>query len=158
MEKDQRDLLLAFNEQSVKYLVVGGYALGRYTEPRVTKDLDIFIEVSEENANRVFTALAKFGAPLEGYTVADFEDPYSGFQFGLPPNQIDIILAISEVTFAEAWTESIPGSTGEGISVRYISLEHLIRNKLAAGRLQDLADVEALRKAQKANQIPDADQ
>ncbi len=64
MKNDQRDLLLAFNEQHVKYLVVGGYALGQYTEPRVTKDLDVFVEISEENAQRVFVALAKYGAPL----------------------------------------------------------------------------------------------
>jgi hypothetical protein len=150
MEKDQRDLLLAFNEQSVKYMIVGGYALGRYAEPRVTKDLALFVEASQENAGKVFTALAKFGAPLAGLTPADFQDPYSGFQLGLPPNQIDIILAISDVSFAEAWAESTIGSTGEGIQVRYISLQHLIRNKLAAGRLQDLADAEALTKAKDA--------
>jgi hypothetical protein len=74
MKSDQRDLLLAFNEQQVKYLVVGGYALGRYTEPRVTKDLDVFVEISEENAQRVFVALAKYGAPLDGLTPKDFQD------------------------------------------------------------------------------------
>jgi hypothetical protein len=68
----------------------------------------------------------------------------------MPPNQIDILLAISAVTFAEGWPESTAGSTGEGIPVRYISLEHLIRNKLAAGRLQDLADADALVKARRA--------
>jgi hypothetical protein len=150
MEKDQRDLLLAFNEQSVRYLIVGGYALVRYTEPRVTKDLDIFIEISEENARRVYAALAKFGAPVAQYTPADFQDPYSGFQFGVPPSQIDIILAISAVSFDEAWRDSIVGSTGDQIPVRYISLDHLIRNKLAAGRLQDLADADALVRARKA--------
>lgn len=80
MLKDQTDLLLAFTEQSFRYLIVGGYALGRYTGPRVTKDLDVFIEVSEENASRVFKALAEFGAPLGGITAADFQDPYAGFQ------------------------------------------------------------------------------
>jgi len=151
MEKDQRDLLLAFNEQQVRYLVVGGYALGIYTEPRVTKDLDVFVEISEENAQRVFTALAKYGAPLQGYTPKDFQDPYSGYQFGLPPSQIDIIFAISAVSFEDAWRDSISGETGEGIAVRYISLEHLIRNKLAAGRLQDLADAAALKASIEAN-------
>jgi hypothetical protein len=89
MEKGQRDLLLAFNEQQVKFLVVGGYALGRYTEPHVTKDLDIFVEISEDNAQRVFAALAAYGAPLAGYTPKDFQDPYSGYQFGFPPSQIE---------------------------------------------------------------------
>jgi hypothetical protein len=84
MQKDQRDLLLAFNEQSVRYLIVGAYAVGRYTEPRATKDLDVFIDTSDDNAQRVFVALASFGAPLQGLSVADFQDPYSGFQFGVP--------------------------------------------------------------------------
>jgi hypothetical protein len=68
MEKDQRDLLLAFNEQQVRYLLVGGYAIGRYSEPRATKDLDVFIDITDDNAERVFVALAKYGAPLAGYT------------------------------------------------------------------------------------------
>jgi len=151
MEKDQRDLLLAFNEKSVRYLIVGGYALGRYTEPRATKDLDIFVGTSNEDAQRVFAALAKFGAPIEGFTPSDFQDPYSGFQFGIPPSQIDILLAISAISFEEAWEQSVPGTTGDGIPVRYISLDHLIRNKLAAGRLRDLADAEALVNAKAAN-------
>jgi hypothetical protein len=152
MEKDQRDLLLAFNEQQVRYLLVGGYAIGRYTEPRVTKDLDVFVDITDDNAQRVFAALAKYGAPLKGYTPKDFQDPYSGFQMGLPPSQIDIIFAISALTFEEAWSESVPGTTGDDIPVRYISLEHLIKNKAAAGRLQDLADVAALKAARKANE------
>ncbi len=151
MEKDQRDLLLAFNEKSVRYLIVGGYALGRYTEPRVTKDLDVFVDTANDNAERVFAALASFGAPIQGYSPADFQDPYSGFQFGVPPSQIDILLAISALTFEEAWAYSVPGSTGDGIPVRYISRDHLIRNKLAAGRLQDLADADALVRAKAAN-------
>jgi hypothetical protein len=155
MLKDQRELLLALNEEQVRYLVVGGYALGQYTEPRVTKDLDIFVEISEDNSRRLFTALAKYGAPLGAYTVADFQDPYSGYQFGLPPSQVDIMFAISAVSFEEAWRDSVPGETGDGIAVRYISFEHLIRNKEAAGRLQDLADAAALRASRLANEGPD---
>ena len=150
MEIDQRDLLLAFNEQSVRYLLVGAYALNIYTEPRATKDLDIFVATSDENAERVFTALAKFGAPVAGMSPADFQDPYSGFQFGVEPSQIDVILAMSALTFEEAWADSVPGFVEDGIPVRFISREHLIRNKTAAGRLKDLADVEALIKAKKA--------
>ena len=134
MLKDQTDLLLAFNEQHVKYLLIGGYALGRYTEPRVTKDLDVFVDITDENAQRVFDALAKYGAPLKGYTPKDFQDPYSGYQLGLTPSQVDVIFAISAVSFDEAWKDSVPGQTGDGIPVRYISLEHLIRNKVAAVR------------------------
>lgn len=151
MEKDQRELLIAFNEQSVRYLLVGGYALGQYTEPRVTKDLDVFVDISDDNAQRVYIALAKYGAPLKGYTPKDFQDPYSGYQMGQPPSQVDILFAISALTFEEAWRDSIPDVTGDGIPVRYISRDHLILNKTVAGRLQDLADVAALKASAKAN-------
>jgi hypothetical protein len=152
MLKDQRDLLLAFNEHSVRYILVGGYALSRYTEPRVTKDMDVFVEIADENAKRVFTALAEFGAPLAGFTPADFQDPYTGFQIGLAPSQIDIIFAISGLTFEEAWSGSVPGETAEGIPVRYLSADDFVRNKTAAGRLQDMADVEAVIASKKANE------
>jgi hypothetical protein len=152
MLKDQRDLLHAFNEHLVRYILVGGYALGRYTEPRVTKDMDLWVEIAEENAARVYRALAQFGAPLAGLTPKDFQDPYSGFQIGLPPNQIDIIFAASGISFEEAWDESVEGMSEEGIPVRYLSSDHFIRNKAAAGRLQDLADVAAVLASRKANE------
>lgn len=153
MEMDQLDLLRAFNEQSVRFLVVGAYALNVYTEPRATKDLDVFIEVSEENSKRVFLALAKYGAPIKGLSPADFLEPYAGFHFGVQPSQIDILLAISGLTFEEAWKDSIADLI-EHIPVRYISREHLIINKTAAGRLRDLADVEALQEAYVAYVTP----
>ena len=81
---------------------------------------------------------------------ADFQDPYSGFQFGVPLSQIDVILAISAVTFDEAWADSVPGVVEGDIPVRYISREHLIQSKTAAGRLRDLADLDAILKAEKA--------
>ena len=150
MLKDHRELLLAFNAHSVRYLLVGGYALGVYAEPRATGDLDLFVETSEENAERVFAALAQFGAPLEGISALDFTDPYVGFQVGAPPNQIELIFALSGgISFAEAWQESQAGVTAEGTPVRVLSADHFIRNKLAAGRLQDLADADAVRRARK---------
>lgn len=151
MLKDQRDLLLAFNEQHVRYLLVGGYALVQYTEPRATKDMDLWVDITAENAERVFKALASFGAPLAGYTPKDFQDPYSGFQIGQPPGEIDILFAASGLSFNEAWEASIEGTTDEGITVRYLSSDDFIRNKTAAGRLQDLADVAAVLASRKAN-------
>ncbi len=152
MLKDQRDLLLAFNARQVRYILVGGYALGRYTEPRVTKDMDVFVGTDDENADRVFKALADFGALLAGRTPKDFQDPYFGFQIGNIPSQIDLIFAISGVSFEEAWLASIVGTTSEGIPVRYLSSDHFVRNKTIAGRLQDLADVAAVLAALKANE------
>lgn len=151
MLKDQIDLLRAFNTARVRYLLVGGYALGRYAEPRATRDLDVFVDASAENSFRTFEGLALFGAPLAGYKPVDFQTVYETFQIGAPPYAIDIIFAISGVPFDEAWAESIEGVTSEGISVRYLSMEHFIRNKAAAGRLQDLADVAAVKASRKAN-------
>jgi hypothetical protein len=149
--QDQRDLLLAFNACHVKYLLVGGHALGRYAEPRVTRDMDVFIDLSQENSERVFAALARYGAPLAGYSPADFQNPYDGFQIGAPPQQIDLLFTISAVTFDEAWQDSLEGTIFDGIPVRYLSSDHFIRNKTAAGRLQDLADVAAVLASRKAN-------
>lgn len=84
MEKDQRDLLLELNARKVKFLIVGGYAFSHYAEPRATKELDIFIAGTDENAQLVFTALAAFGAPLEWMTAKDFQQPKTWFQIGLP--------------------------------------------------------------------------
>ena len=153
MLKDQRELLLAFNACRVKFLLIGGHALGRYTEPRVTGDMDLFVAISEENAERVFSALAQFGAPLANYSTADFQDPYSGFQIGIKPQQIDLIFAITGVTFDEAWTNSVEGVTEDGIAVRYLGADDFISNKNAVGRLQDLADVEAVLAARRANKL-----
>jgi hypothetical protein len=148
MEKDQFDLLRVFNEKGVKYLIVGGYAVSHYTEPRVTKDLDIYIETSNENVVRVYEALAIFGAPLTGMTPGDFQDPAWGYQIGQPPSRIDILQEIAAVEFQSAWETGEDGLIGEDIRVRYISADDLIKNKLALGRHRDLADVEAIRESE----------
>lgn len=152
MLKDHRDLLLAFNACRVKFLLVGGHALGRYTEPRVTGDMDVFIDTGEDNAKRVFAGLAQYGAPLAEYTVETFQNPYEGFQIGVPPQQIDLLFAVSGLTFDEAWANSIEGTTSDGMPVRYLSEDDFIRNKTAADRLQDQADVAAVIAARKANE------
>jgi hypothetical protein len=154
MLKDQRDLLLAFNAHNVRYLVIGGYAYSHYTEPRATKDLDVFVDPSPENAAAVFEALVDFGAPLAGMTSRDFQDGKSWFQIGVALSRIDIIQSIDAVDFDTAWKSSEPGMAGDDIPVRYISLEDLIRNKLAVGRLRDLADVEDLKAAIVATSKP----
>jgi hypothetical protein len=148
MEKDQFDRLRGFNEKGVRYLIVGGYAVSHYTEPRVTKDLDIYIETSDENVARVYEALAIFGAPLAGMTPADFQDPAWGYQIGQPPSRIDILQEITAVEFQSAWEAGEDGLIGEDIRVRYISADDLIKNKLALGRHRDLADVEAIRESE----------
>ena len=108
-------------------------------------------EALDVHVNFVPRRLDQSCQPTDHGTVEDFQDPYSGYQLGLPPSQIDVIFAISAVSFEEAWRDSVPGQTGDGTEVRYISLEHLIRNKRAAGHLQDFADAAALENSRAAN-------
>jgi len=151
MEKDQRDLLRVFNERKVKYLIVGGYAVSYFTEPRVTKALDIFIDTSDENVAIVYAALAAFGAPLAGMTPKDFQDPAWGYQIGQPPSRIDVLQELTAIDFESAWLAGEDGLIDSDIPVRYISPGDLIKNKLALGRHRDLADVEAIRESEAAN-------
>ena len=144
MPDDLKELLRAFNDQGVKYLIVGGYAFGVHAEPRATKDLDIFIRSDEENSQAVFRALAQYGAPLDGLSPFDFMDGTT-FQIGQPPARIDILQHIDGVAFDEAWSNRIEGVIDGQIRAAVISRDDLIRNKLATGREQDALDVKTLR-------------
>ena len=144
MGEDLKDLLRAFNAHAVKYLVVGGYAFGVHAEPRATKDLDLFIQPSQENSEAVFRALAQFGAPLEGLGPADFMDG-TIFQIGQPPARVDILQQIDSISFVEAWVNRIEGRVDGEVPAVVLSKEDLIRNKVASGREQDLLDVKKLR-------------
>jgi len=148
MPDDLKELLRAFNDHGVKYLIVGGYAFGVHAEPRATKDLDIFIRSDEQNAAAVFRALAQYGAPLVDLTPADFMDGTT-FQIGQPPARIDILQHIDGVTFDEAWKNRIEGLVDGQIKAAVISRDDLIRNKLATGREQDILDSKNLRAASK---------
>ena len=143
---DFSDLLRLFEDSEIRYLVVGGYAVMVYTEPRFTKDLDIWIDPTPENAKKVFAALAQFGAPLTGCTAADFATPDMVYQIGVPPIRIDILTCITAVEFAEAWRER-ERRPFQGNPAWFVGREHLLRNKQAAGRPRDLIDAEELRLA-----------
>jgi len=151
LTKDLKDILRAFNANSVKYLIVGGHAFGVHAEPRTTKDLDLFIRSDAENAKAVFRALAQFGAPIAGMTPQDFADGTT-YQIGQSPERIDILQKIDGVTFDEAWANRIEGTIDGEIRASIISREDMIKNKLASGREQDLLDVKAIRAAEKAAQ------
>jgi hypothetical protein len=146
MTNDLKELLRAFNAHGVKYLIVGAYAFGVHAEPRATKGLDLFIRSDEENIKAILRALAQYGAHLGSLTPADFTDD-AVFLIGQPPARIDIMRKIDGVTFDEAWENRIVGLIDGNIPAHVISREHLIQNKLAVGRHQDLADVEKLREA-----------
>lgn len=143
MSPDFRDLLAEFNAREVEYLVVGAHALAAYGHVRATKDLNVWIRPSPTNAHRVLKALAAFGAPLHDLTESDLTLPGLIFQIGADPVRIDVITAIDGVEFDEAWPARFR-TTFAGIPVPVLSRHHLITNKKATGRLQDLADVERL--------------
>jgi len=140
---DFRDLFAALNDAGVKYLLIGGYAVAFHSQPRFTKDLDIWVEATVENADRVFAALKTFGAPLANLTSADLTQPDLIFQIGVPPNRIDVLTSIDGVMFTEAWNAHEQTTYGDQ-SVPVINRTHLIQNKRASGRPQDLLDIKSL--------------
>ena len=143
MSPDFRDLLAAFNAEGVEYLVVGAHALAAHGHVRATKDLDVWVRPDAENAKRVLKALQAFGAPLHDLTEADLITPDLIFQIGVPPMRIDVLTAIDGVDFAEAWpTRMLTRFADQPVAV--LSKEDLLKNKRAAGRTQDLADIERL--------------
>lgn len=147
MLEDQRDLLFAFNAEGVEYMVVGGHAVNAYGVPRLTKDIDVFIRSSEANSERVFRALTRFGAPLEGLSPNDFRGhPEEVFQIGVEPNRVDILQSISGVDFEPAWKRRALFEVEEGLTAPFLSLEDLLANKQTTARPQDLADVAHLTK------------
>lgn len=143
MNPDFVDLLRAFTDAEVRFLVVGAYALALHGRPRATGDLDVFVEPNAANAGRVVTALKAFGAPLHGVTEGDFAAPGIVFQIGLAPRRIDILTELSGISFDEAWRSRAPGPFGP-LQVDFIGRDAFIRNKRATGRPQDLADIDAL--------------
>lgn len=148
MSPDFKDLLSAFNARGVEYLVVGAYALAAHGRVRATSDLDVWVRADAGNAKRVMEALAEFGAPLHEITEIDLQRPGVVFQIGVAPLRIDILTAIDAVDFDEAWAKRLSTSFA-GQPVPVLSVEHLIRNKRAVGRAQDLADLEWLEAAAK---------
>jgi hypothetical protein len=144
MPKDLKELLRAFNDHAVKYLVVGGYAFGVHAEPRATKDLDLFVRPDAQNSEAIFRALAQYGAPLGDLSPADFMDG-TVFQIGQPPARVDLLQHIDGISFDQAWENRIEGLVDGEIRTIVISKADLIQNKLASGREQDILDVKMLR-------------
>lgn len=123
--------------------MIGGYALAFHAQPRFTKDMDVWVEASIENAQRVFDALQTFGAPLENLTPTDLAQSDLIFQIGLAPNRIDIATGIDGVNFQDAWNAREQTTYGDQ-PVQVINRLHLVQNKRASGRPQDLIDLQSL--------------
>jgi len=143
---DFRELLSLLEKHKVRYLVVGGYAVMKYTEPRFTKDLDLWISTDEENSKAVYSALKEFGAPLKSLVPADFTQEGYFYQMGNPPFRLDVMMSIPGVTFETAWANREKVQL-EGLVIPFISKADLIKAKEAGGRPQDLIDAKELRKA-----------
>lgn len=143
VNSDFSDLLSLFNARDVKYLVIGGYAVVQHAEPRFTNDLDLWIGAETRNAAAVFSALHDFGAPLAGLSASDFREEGYFYRMGTPPARVDILMGIPGVAFDDAWQRRVEVDF-DGLSVAFIGREDLIEAKRAAGRTQDLLDVEAL--------------
>jgi hypothetical protein len=137
-----KELLQLLNEFEVEYLIVGGFAVMKYGEPRYTKDLDIWVNNSAQNSRRVVRALKKFGAPLDhdGITPETFTERQVVYQIGIAPVRVDILTEITGVKFADAWKKKV-ASTFFGVPVHFISFDDLVANKRALGRSSDLQDL-----------------
>jgi hypothetical protein len=145
LHEDFRDLLVLFADAGVEFVIVGAYALALHGAPRASGDIDLFVRATPRNAERVFAALARFGAPLEavGVTAGDFARSGVVYQIGLPPQRIDVLTEISGVTFDEVWESRLTAEI-EGRSIAFIGRAALLKNKRAAGRPQDIADAARL--------------
>lgn len=149
MSSDYRDLLAEFNDHRVEFLVVGAHALAAHGRIRATKDMDLWVRPTPANAARAYAALKSFGAPLLDLREEDLATPGVVFQIGVQPVRIDVITAIDAVEFDEAWADRLETRFADQ-DVAVLSRAMLIRNKRAAGRTQDIADVEWLEANQPA--------
>jgi hypothetical protein len=144
------DLLSAFRACNVRYLIIGGWAVSVHAQPRATQDMDIFVSSDRGNIEAVYEALIRFGAPLKNISKGQFLEPGAFFRIGAPPCQVDIFPGIPGAKFEECWPNRVEVllDAESALSANVISAEDLIAAKTASGREQDLADVQAIRRAQ----------
>lgn len=150
LAKDFEDFIKLLNKHQVEYMVVGGYALALHGKPRHTGDLDIWINVSEENADKLMFVINEFGLASLGLQKNDFLEEGSMVQIGYPPLRIDLLNTIDGVEFNEAYKNKLSIDL-DGLKTDYIGLNDFIRNKTSSGRAQDLSDVKELKKIKNRN-------
>ncbi|OGW16289.1 MAG: hypothetical protein A2Y48_09095 [Nitrospirae bacterium RIFCSPLOW2_12_42_9] len=143
LSKDFKEFIELLNENNVRYLVVGGYAVAFHGHPRYTKDLDIWVELSPDNANKIIDALKKFGFGSLGLKPNDFLESDQIIQLGYPPNRIDILTTLQGLNFEDCYKSRVEIEI-QGLHIDFIDIENLRKNKRATGRSQDLADAENL--------------
>jgi hypothetical protein len=143
LERDRKEFIELLNARDVRYVIVGAFALAHHGRPRYTGDIDLFVEASRENAEKLNQVLEQFGFANIGVEEEDFTAEDQVIQLGVDPHRMDLMTSISSVKFEEAWNTREYGNL-DGLQVPYISRELLKRNKAAVGRKQDLADLDYL--------------
>lgn len=143
LNPDFRAFIEYLNANGVRYLLVGGYAVAHHGHPRYTKDLDIWLEVTQDNSERVIRTLSDFGLSQLGLEPTHFLEPNAVIQLGYPPRRIDLLTSLDGVAFEDCYAKRLEVDW-DGLKIALIDLDNLIRNKRASGRHQDLADVENL--------------
>ncbi len=145
LNEDYKEMLVSLLREKVEFILVGAYALAAHGFPRATGDMDIWVKPNFENSKKVYKALAKFGAPISEIREDEFSQPGLIFQIGVVPRRIDIITKISGVEFDVADADKIVVSI-ENLKLPVLSIELLIKNKMATGREKDLLDAKLLKK------------
>jgi predicted nucleotidyltransferase len=143
--QDIIDFVKLLNEKGVRYLLVGGYAVIHYAEPRYTKDIDFFVEPSLDNAHKILSVLVEFGLPESAVKLELFTTEGNFFKLGRPPWRIDLITSLEGVDFESLLLNSTTTRIHDQ-EVKIVSREDLITIKTIAGRPQDLLDIESLKK------------
>lgn len=144
LSKDFKEFIELLNKNDVRYLVVGGYAVAFHGHPRYTKDLDVWIDLSPANADKLLKALSEFGFGSLNLTPDDFLEADQIIQLGYPPNRIDILTSCTGLDFGDCYRAKVDFEM-DGVRVQFIDIESLKKNKRSTGRTQDLADAENLR-------------
>ena len=145
LNEDYKEMLQSLLDQKVEFIVVGAYALAAHGFPRATGDMDIWIKPNEKNSKKVYKALARFGAPINEIREDEFSQPGLIFQIGVVPRRIDIITKIDAVEFDEADSDKIFVDI-DHLKIPVLSIDKLIKNKMATGREKDLLDAKLLKK------------
>lgn len=143
LNQDFKEFIKSLNDKNVRYLIVGGYAVAFHGHPRYTKDLDVWIEMTKVNAHNVVAALEQFGFASLQLTEEDFLEENQVIQLGYPPSRIDLLTSADGVNFADCFNSRVSVEI-DGITVHFIDLENLVKNKRATGRPQDIADLQKL--------------
>ena len=145
--KDFLDFFVLLNENKVEYMLIGGYAVSFYGYPRFTGDIDIWINNTKRNAEKVLKSMSEFGIPVQKIKIEDLtsNEPMNGLYFGKEPFRIDIITALENLSFKKSY-KSFKKIKVNKVTIKVISKTDLIKNKIISGRHKDLADVEELKR------------